>query len=77
MATLPAGGEAGLIVRNPCSVKGAATERAAEMRVATVAQVAAWPRRSIPAYGRLPRGSRVLREVLTHPPRWKPPLRRS
>jgi integrase len=33
--------EAGLIVRNPCSVKGAATERAAEMRVATVAQVAA------------------------------------
>jgi hypothetical protein len=38
--------EAGLIVRNPCSVKGAATERAAEMRVATVAQVAAWPRRS-------------------------------
>jgi integrase len=33
--------EAGLIVRNPCSVKGAATERAAEMRVATVTQVAA------------------------------------
>jgi integrase len=33
--------EAGLILRNPCSVKGAATERAAEMRVATVAQVAA------------------------------------
>jgi integrase len=33
--------EAGLIARNPCSVKGAATERAAEMRVATVAQVAA------------------------------------
>src|SRR5919107_3599930 len=33
--------EAGLVVRNPCSVKGAATERAAEMRVATVAQVAA------------------------------------
>jgi integrase len=33
--------EAGLIVRNPCSVKGAATERAPEMRVATVAQVAA------------------------------------
>jgi len=33
--------EAGLIVRNPCSVKGAATEHAAEMRVATVAQVAA------------------------------------
>jgi integrase len=33
--------EAGLIVRNPCSVKGAATERAAEMRVATIAQVAA------------------------------------
>jgi integrase len=32
---------AGLIVRNPCSVKGAATERAAEMRVATVTQVAA------------------------------------
>jgi integrase len=32
---------AGLIVRNPCSVKGAATERAPEMRVATVAQVAA------------------------------------
>jgi integrase len=32
---------AGLIVRNPCSVKGAATEHAAEMRVATVAQVAA------------------------------------
>jgi hypothetical protein len=32
--------EAGLIVRNPCSVKGAATERAPEMRVATVAQVA-------------------------------------
>jgi integrase len=33
--------EAGLIVRNPCAVKGAATERAPEMRVATVAQVAA------------------------------------
>jgi integrase len=33
--------EAGMIVRIPCSVKGAATERAAEMRVATVAQVAA------------------------------------
>jgi integrase len=33
--------EAGVIVRNPCSVKGAATERAPEMRVATVAQVAA------------------------------------
>jgi integrase len=33
--------EAGMVVRNPCSVKGAATERAAEMRVATVAQVAA------------------------------------
>jgi integrase len=33
--------EAGLLVRNPCSVKGAATERAPEMRVATVAQVAA------------------------------------
>jgi integrase len=33
--------EAGLIVRNPCSVKGAATERAAEMQVATIAQVAA------------------------------------
>jgi integrase len=33
--------EAGLLVRNPCSVKGAATERAIEMRVATVAQVAA------------------------------------
>src|SRR5512133_1779647 len=33
--------EAGMIVRNPCSVKGAATERAPEMRVATVAQVAA------------------------------------
>jgi integrase len=33
--------EAGLIVRNPCSVKGAATERAPEMRVATVTQVAA------------------------------------
>jgi integrase len=32
--------EAGLIVRNPCSVKGAATERAPEMRVATVAQAA-------------------------------------
>jgi integrase len=33
--------EAGLIVRNPCSVKGAATERAPGMRVATVTQVAA------------------------------------
>jgi hypothetical protein len=33
--------EAGLIVHNPCSVKGAATEWAPEMRVATVAQVAA------------------------------------
>jgi integrase len=33
--------EAGLLVRNPCAVKGAATERAAEMRVATVTQVAA------------------------------------
>ena len=33
--------EAGLISRNPCSVKGAATERAPEMRVATVGQVAA------------------------------------
>jgi integrase len=32
---------AGLLVRNPCSVKGAVTERAPEMRVATVAQVAA------------------------------------
>src|SRR4029450_1309972 len=30
--------EAALIVRNPCSVKGAAAERAPEMRVATVAQ---------------------------------------
>jgi integrase len=33
--------EAGILMRNPCSVKGAATERAPEMRVATVAQVAA------------------------------------
>jgi integrase len=33
--------EAGLLVRNPCAVKGAATERAPEMRVATVTQVAA------------------------------------
>jgi integrase len=33
--------EAGLIVRNPCSVRGAATERAPEMRVATGTQVAA------------------------------------
>jgi integrase len=33
--------DASLIARNPCSVKGAATERAPEMRVATVAQVAA------------------------------------
>src|SRR5437867_8291 len=33
--------DASLIVRNPCSVKGAATERAPEMRVATVTQVAA------------------------------------
>jgi integrase len=33
--------EAGMIMRTPCSVKGAATERAPEMRVATVAQVAA------------------------------------
>jgi hypothetical protein len=41
--------EAGLVVRNPCSVKGAATERAPEMRVATVAQVAALARRSTPA----------------------------
>jgi integrase len=33
--------DASLLVRNPCSVKGAATERAPEMRVATIAQVAA------------------------------------
>src|SRR5919198_2231443 len=33
--------DAGILLRNPCSVKGAATERAPEMRVATVAQVAA------------------------------------
>jgi integrase len=33
--------EAGRIPRNPCTVKGAASERAPEMRVATVAQVAA------------------------------------
>jgi integrase len=33
--------EAGLLVRTPCAVKGAATERAPEMRVATVTQVAA------------------------------------
>jgi integrase len=33
--------EAGRIPRNPCTVKGAASEQAAEMRVATVAQVAA------------------------------------
>ena len=33
--------EAGVLLRNLCSEKGAATERAAEMRVATVAQVAA------------------------------------
>jgi integrase len=42
--------EAGLLVRNPCSVKGAATERAAEMRVATVAQVAALARAIHPRY---------------------------
>jgi integrase len=42
--------EAGLIVRNPCSVKGAATERAAEMRVATVAQVAALVQAIHPRY---------------------------
>jgi integrase len=33
--------EAGCLLRNPCTVKGAATERAPEMRVATVAQVSA------------------------------------
>jgi integrase len=33
--------EAGRIPRNPCTVKGAASEQAAELRVATVAQVAA------------------------------------
>jgi integrase len=33
--------EAALVARNPCSVRGAATERAPEMRVATVTQVTA------------------------------------
>ena len=42
--------EAALIVRNPCSVKGAATERAPEMRVATVAQVAALAEAIDPRY---------------------------
>jgi integrase len=32
--------DTGILPRNPCSVKGAATERVPEMRVATVAQVA-------------------------------------
>jgi integrase len=42
--------DASLIVRNPCSVKGAATERAPEMRVATVAQVAALAQAIDPRY---------------------------
>jgi integrase len=42
--------EAGVLLRNPCSVKGAATERAAEMRVATVAQVAALAEAIRPRY---------------------------
>jgi integrase len=42
--------EAGVLLRNPCSVKGAATERAAEMRVATVAQVAALAEAIQPRY---------------------------
>jgi integrase len=42
--------EAALIVRNPCSVKGAAAERAPEMRVATVAQVAALAEAIDPRY---------------------------
>jgi integrase len=42
--------DASLIVRNPCSVKGAATERAPEMRVATVAQVAALAQTIDPRY---------------------------
>ena len=42
--------EAGMIVRNPCSVKGAATERAPEMRVATVAQVGALAEAIDPRY---------------------------
>jgi hypothetical protein len=33
--------EAGYLLRNPCTVKGAGQERAPEMRFATVAQVAA------------------------------------
>jgi integrase len=33
--------EAGFLLRNPCTVKGAGQERAPEMRFATVAQVAA------------------------------------
>jgi integrase len=42
--------EAGVLLRNPCSVKGAATERAAEMRVATIAQVAALAEAIHPRY---------------------------
>src|SRR4030095_1611630 len=42
--------EAGLLVRNPCSVKGAATERAPEMRVATAAQTAALPQATAPPF---------------------------
>jgi integrase len=42
--------EAGMIPRNPCSVRGASTERAPEMRVATVAQVAALAEAIDPRY---------------------------
>jgi integrase len=42
--------EAGYLVRNPCTVKGAGQERAPEMRFATVAQVAALAEAIDPRY---------------------------
>ena len=56
--------EAGLIGRNPCSVKGAATERAAEMRVATVAQVAALAQAIHPRFRAPGPGGRLCRAAL-------------
>jgi hypothetical protein len=44
--------EAGYLLRNPCTVKGAGQERAPEMRFATVAQVAALATPSAPVIGR-------------------------
>jgi hypothetical protein len=44
--------ESGYLTRNPCTIRGAASEPAPEMRFATVAEVAAWPTPSRRASGR-------------------------